>query len=56
MTAASESAQDALQQHAEQADQRDADQHAPFITDWAGSISPRERDAFYRALDAGETT
>ena len=56
MTAASESAQDDLQQHAEQSDQADADQHAPFITDWNSSISPRERDAFYRALHAGETT
>jgi len=56
VTAACESAQDDLQQHAEQADQRDVDQYGPFVTDWAGSISPRERAAFYRALHAGETT
>lgn len=35
MTAASESAQDALQQYAEQAEQAEADAHAPFIhADW----------------------
>ena len=55
MTAASESAQDAAQQLAEQADQSDVDQYGSFVTDWAGSISARERDAYYRALHAGET-
>ena len=66
MTAASESAQDDLQQLAEQADQSDVDQYGPFLTDCAGSISQPTRGplpgittteaaAFYRALHTGET-